>query len=1029
MLSLAKAHKDYYLQKLGEISPREDYYLKDGTATGHWHGSGAETENLEGRVAAEGLVRLFDGQHPKTGEQLGVRLRRDGVAAWDLTFSADKSVSLLWAFGDDETRRHVVEAFEEATAEAVVYLESVASSTRGAARTPVLDDDGVPVLDDQGREQQRIETWPIRTSGYMAAWLTEFTSRADDPQLHTHVVVGNRVKGVDGKWRSLDGRLLYRHQLDAGYLHEAELRARLTKRLGVEWEPVVNGMADIKGVTRTQIEAFSRRRQQVQEWREEHGLADTPAANEVATLATRTPKRDHPLETLKAEWLNRGAEVGVTPESITKLIRAGRDVKTPDVDQIRERLVLPEGLTRDRSSFTRGDVVEAVSALLPHGGHRVQGEATADQLLHDPEVVAVLPTQRTNIAGSPDLAGFSQEDLERMVELVEASRPIPLRRDNGELFPGLVGERRYTTAELVATEQRIIDRATNGQAAGRWHVTPEQAETVVDSHSGLTEDQERMVLRFATSGDSIEVGVGAAGSGKTTVMGLIGELAANTVTPIFGTALAARAAAGFEEATNIPSFTLTRFIGEASEYGGLPQGSIVIVDEAAMVSTRQLARASDLVEAADGKLILIGDHRQLAEIDAGGLFPALAARLPAVELTENIRQTHDWEKTALGDLREGSVGRAVAMYRNRQRINTEPTLDDTISRAVTGWHKDLQESRDVSQVLLLAHENQTVDRLNRLARELVAATGALKGPELETGTRTFQAGDRVVCSKNHTRLGVLNGDFATITLVDPKTQSVTIELDRTTTSVEVPGWYLDEGYLDWGYALTGHKAQGTTARHTHTVAEPGVDREWVYVTMSRGQDTNTLYLTQPDPTPEDCGHLAYDQPDRLHRLLDTLQRSSGQPAAVDTGRGPQVLSNSQLANQLREHQQKAGEPRQAEDEDLARLAALIVESEARHQDRLAETAYRPPGWVVEAIGERPAHPSHAAVWDRIVDQALAYHYKYGDRDAPSLIDFEPPSKDPSARVAWLRLRRDIAEAGKHLNRDPELSDRATAISL
>ncbi|NIA26389.1 MAG: relaxase domain-containing protein, partial [Gammaproteobacteria bacterium] len=213
MLSLAKAHKDYYLEKVGEISPREDYYLKGGAASGRWHGSGASELGLDGRVTAEGLVRLFDGQHPATGEQLGHRLRKDGVAAWDLTFSADKSVSLLWAFGDDETRRHVVEAFEKATAEALAFMESVASSTRGAARTPVLDDEENPALDESGTPRHRIETWPIRTEGYVAASFTEFTSRADDPQLHTHVVVGNRVKGVDGVWRAIDGRLLYRNKL------------------------------------------------------------------------------------------------------------------------------------------------------------------------------------------------------------------------------------------------------------------------------------------------------------------------------------------------------------------------------------------------------------------------------------------------------------------------------------------------------------------------------------------------------------------------------------------------------------------------------------------------------------------------------------------------------------------------------------------------------------------------------------------------------------------------------------------------
>ena len=232
---------------------------------GQWRGSGAKDLGLSGPVSAEGLVRLFDGQHPATGERLGRSLRRDGVAAWDVTFSADKSVSLLWALGDPDTRREVLEAFEEATSSALGYLESVASSTRGASKTPLLDDQGNPVFNEDGSPRFRVVTWPIPTSGYVAASFTEFTSRADDPQLHTHVVVANKVKGTDGIWRTVDGRLLYRYQLAAGYLHEAVLRKELTERLGVRWQPVRNGMADIEGFTRPQIEAFSRRRHQLED--------------------------------------------------------------------------------------------------------------------------------------------------------------------------------------------------------------------------------------------------------------------------------------------------------------------------------------------------------------------------------------------------------------------------------------------------------------------------------------------------------------------------------------------------------------------------------------------------------------------------------------------------------------------------------------------------------------------------------------------------------------------------------------------
>ncbi len=178
-----------------------------------------------------------------------------------------------------------------------------------------------------------------------------------------------------------------------------------------------------------------------------------------------------------------------------------------------------------------------------------------------------------------------------------------------------------------------------------------------------------MVRRFATSGSSVDIGVGAAGTGKTTVMSMIRELATESGVPVVGTALAARTASGFDTATGIPSLTLTRLLGETKNTGGLSPGAVVVVDEAGMVGSRQLAQVSDLVEEASGKLILIGDHHQLAEIDAGGLFVALTARLPAVELTENVRQEHEWERAALSELRHGSVDRAVAMYKRRDRIN------------------------------------------------------------------------------------------------------------------------------------------------------------------------------------------------------------------------------------------------------------------------------------------------------------------------------------------------------------------------
>jgi hypothetical protein len=881
MLSLAKAVKDYYLQKLGEISPREDYYLRGGAASGVWRGNGVAELDLAGTVNAEGLVRLFDGEHPGTGERLGRQLRKDGVAAWDVTFSADKSVSLLWALSDEETRRQVLEAFDKATTEAFEYLESVASSTRGASKTPVVNDNGDPVLNDNGTPRFRVETWPIPTAGFVAASFTEFTSRADDPQLHTHVVVANKVKGNDGIWRSIDGRLLYRHQLAAGYLHEAVLRRELTRRLGVRWQPVHNGMADIEGFTRHQIDVFSRRRHQLEEWRQEQGLPDTAAARQVAVLATRDPKQDRLLEDLEVEWWQRADQVGLTAKRVASVTGHSRDVTPADPLALFDRLASPDGLTAQASTFAKPEVVKEIAAAVPGGGTRGEIEALADMFLDTREVVPVLPGRDVE---SSDVV----EDLTIGEPLGAVGVSRPMRQHNGKLFPG-TANRQYTTVELLATEQRIIEQAIGGVAAGRWVVPDRFVQARLRRHRHLTDGQREMVRCFASSGNVFDIGIGPAGTGKTAVMAVISQLAALTGTPILGTALAARAAAGLETATGIRSTTLARLLGQTGDARGLAPGVVVVVDEAGMVGTRQLAAVSDLVDRAEGKLILIGDDHQLPEIDAGGLFRALASRLPTVRLTDNIRQEHSWERVALAELRNGSVDEAVEAYRQHRRLIIGQDRDDAIARAVRDWYRHVTVVGDLADGLLIATDNDTVAELNEQARSHLTVSRGLSGPTVDTGERTFQAGDRILCRRNQDRLDVLNGDLGTVVSVDPRQMTLTVRLDRDPETRELPGWYLTAGHADYGYALTGHKAQGVTTGRTFTIIAGGTNREWAYVAMSRGRQANTLYLANPAHGDEECTHFTHiGHHDALGGFAASLEHSHAQTAALDHPAGSPV---------------------------------------------------------------------------------------------------------------------------------------------
>jgi hypothetical protein len=615
-------------------------------------------------------------------------------------------------------------------------------------------------------------------------------------------------------------------------------------------------MADIEGFSREQVEAFSRRRDQLEAWRVDQGLADTPAARQVAVIATRPSKHDRALDELEMEWRARAADVGLTTEQIASVLDRSRQIGPVDQAALFGRLVSVEGMTADTATFGRSDVVREIAAALPVGGSRAVIEGLADRFLECEQVLAL-----------PSDEAFGEEG--------RAAADV-----RGAPRTALLGDEHYTTAELLATERRILDRALNREPAV-WRVPVRLVEAVLRQRSELTAEQRVMVRRFATSGAGIDVGVGPAGSGKTMVMAVLADLAALTGTPILGTSLAARAAVGLEEATGIPSTSLTALQHQAEKEGGLPRRVVVVVDETSMVGTRRLAALSDLVEEASGKLILIGDPRQLPEMEAGGLFRTLVGRLPALELSENMRQEQPWERAALAELRNGSVADALGSFREHQRVVLGSDRKEILARVVDDWYQHLANSGDITGMLLLGEDNETVARLNAAARGRLSESGHLEGPGLEAGGREYQVGDRVICLHNSRQLGVLNGDLATVIEVDAGQGVLSVRLDRDRGIRDLPGWYLEGGYAGHGYALTGHKAQGITVDRTFTVIGDRASREWVYVATSRGRQANTLYLTPRFSDECDCCHLHH--PDRGAPLgvMGFAERSSTKTAAVD----------------------------------------------------------------------------------------------------------------------------------------------------
>ena len=316
---------------------REDYYQGSGEAPGVWTGGGARLLGLEGRVDDEAFASVLAGTAPNGSE---TRLReaqgKHDVAGFDLTFSAPKSVSVLFGLIEAETAGVVRAAHDQAVAAALGYLEREATFAR------------------RGKGGRRF----LRGDGLLVATFRHRTSRAGDPQLHTHAVVANTTR-AEGRWSTLDSRSIHRHAKTAGYLYHAELRHRISRELGLGWGPVEKGTAEIQGIDERVLRHFSRRRVEIEERMDERS-EHTRAASRTAALATRKRKDYNvPVNRLREEWKARAGEHGLTADGLHDILRRRVVDPGPDLDLAARTIGGMTGVTKESSTFDRRDVLRA----------------------------------------------------------------------------------------------------------------------------------------------------------------------------------------------------------------------------------------------------------------------------------------------------------------------------------------------------------------------------------------------------------------------------------------------------------------------------------------------------------------------------------------------------------------------------------------------------------------------------------------------------------------------------------------------
>jgi hypothetical protein len=403
-----------------------------------------------------------------------------------------------------------------------------------------------------------------------------------------------------------------------------------------------------------------------------------------------------------------------------------------------------------------------------------------------------------------------------------------------------------------------------------------------------------------------------------------------------------------------------------------------------------LADLLDHAYQAQAKVVLVGDDRQLAAIDAGGGFRALRLRLGASELTENRRQQQAWEREALELVRSGLVEEAVAAYQAHDRVVAAESKPAATLALLQDWWAAYQDrERDPTQdVIVLAGRRAEADRLNTACQQLLAARGRLDQEQLQVEDLKLAVGDRVVCGRNAiSQLGIANGTRGTVTALDPEARTLTIRVDaKDPKEVTLPAWYLDgrgrrerNRRIDLAYATTGHRAQGLTRWRALVRLTGSEDANWLYVQLSRArQDTRLYAVVGPEPQ----GPAELDLPDRevgdgYAQLAQALSRAGDQRLAIDT---PSTLDLRRLSTR---------ELRAERD----RLRALLDQAPRDRTRELARaTAHRAEAeQVLEQLTSRDGPPRQG--------RGMLGLLRHGDRAAADagVVAVGPPASRPSPR--------------------------------
>nr|BFF20890.1 hypothetical protein GCM10025730_44110 [Promicromonospora thailandica] len=857
---------------------------------------------------------------------------RRAVAGYDLVFTPSKSISVLWGLGGPATREAITQAHTQAWRDTLAWIEAEGALTRAGVG-------GVRQID---------------THGLTAVAFDHLDSRTGDPNLHTHVAVSTKVRGVDGGWRALDGRVLLGLKVAASERYNTRIEQLLVERLGVVFHTETRGrgkqgVREIVGIPKQLRDAFSRRRAAIKQSHEtlraqyrakyghEPGTKVAYSLAQQANLDTRQAKGTPVgLRDRLPQWAGVAATVLGSRAAVARMLvtalhpqsGTGRVVVDEPKDlwpAVAQDLVgsgttrwtfqdVTDAMERLAAAWPRAQVFRQLRWRTPTGRQAVLA-GLAEQVLANGDLVDAClrhvadkratwttyhlqaeatrlarehaPTGTDLLALAATIAGHAVADSLQITPPDPNEPPDVMRRKDGESVYFVHGSTRYTSLAVLEAEDQLLAAA---RTAGGLMIGPTMVDRAIErvrAETGrvLNPGQRELVRHFATS-TVLAAGIGPAGTGKTTAMRALAAAVQDGSGKLIALAPSAAAAEvlGADLGDpDIPAETLDMFLLAAQGAGGqrlrerltVEKGTVVLVDEASLAGTLALAQVLAITRKAGGSVRLLGDPAQLGAVAAGGALRLIAEQAGAAELTQIHRFTTTGEAEASLQLRDGDH-RGLDFYVTRHR-----TLGGSAAQLAeemfANWQTD--SDHDCKTIMIAATNDLVTDlsaraRLHRVARGEVEEDGVVLRDDNRAGI-----GDVVVTRLNNRHLHaehdegdvdwgrdwVKNGDLWHVIARGRDGALQARHLD-TGATVVLPADYV-AAHVELGYAATIHRVQGMTVDTSHAMVGVGMTRNELYTAITRGRDSNRVYVETDDALDLD----PHRQPDLERAVLNALK--------------------------------------------------------------------------------------------------------------------------------------------------------------